>query len=67
MGGARSTYGGQEKCIQGFVGGNLSEGDHLEDPGIDGRVILKRILRKWNVGVWSGSVWLRIGTGGGHV
>ena len=24
-------------------------------------------LRKWDVGVWSGSSWLRIGTGGGHL
>jgi len=46
MGGACSMYGGEEKCIQGFTGGNLSEPDHLEDPGIDGRVILKRIFRK---------------------
>jgi len=25
------------------------------------------ILRKWDVGVWTGSSWLRIGTGGGHL
>ena len=28
---------------------------------------LRWILRKWDVGVWSGSSWLRIGTGGGHL
>ena len=22
---------------------------------------------KWDVGVWTGSIWLRIGTGGGHL
>ena len=43
------------------------EGDHLGDPGIDGRIILRRIFRTWDVGVWTGSSWLRIGTGDGHL
>ena len=30
--------------------GNLRERDHLEDPGIDGRIILRWIFRKWDVG-----------------
>jgi hypothetical protein len=29
----------------GFWWGNLKERDHLEDPGIDWRMILKRILK----------------------
>jgi len=28
---------------------------------------IKMDLQKWDVGVWSGSSWLRIGTGGGHL
>ena len=41
--------------------------DHLEDPGIDERIILGWIFRKWGVRAWTGSMWLRIGTGGGHL
>jgi len=32
-----------------------------------GRIILRWIFRKWNVGVWTGSSWFKIGTGGGHL
>jgi hypothetical protein len=45
----------------------MRERDHLEDPGVDGRVILRWLSRKWDVGAWTGSNWLRIGTGGGHL
>ena len=34
----------------------------MGDPGVDGRIVLRWIFRKWDVGVW-----LRIGTGGGHL
>jgi hypothetical protein len=43
------------------------ERDHLVDPGIDGRIILRRIFRNWDVGVWTGLSWLRIQTGGGDL
>ena len=33
--------------------------------GADGKIILKRIFRKWNVGLWTAPSWLRIGTVGG--
>ena len=39
----------------------------MVDPGVDGRIILRWIIRKWDVGVWTRSSCLRIGTGGGHL
>ena len=65
MDGTCSKYGREERCIQGF-GGEASERDHLEDLDLDGRIILRRIFMKWNVQVWTGLIWLRIGTAGGH-
>jgi hypothetical protein len=44
----------------------MRERDHLGDPGIDGR-ILRWIFKMWDVGVWTWSIWLRIGTVGWHL
>jgi hypothetical protein len=33
----------------GFWWGNLREGDHWGDPGVDGMIILRWIVRKWDV------------------
>jgi len=65
MGGECSAYGGEEYTV--FWWGNLRERDHLGDPAVDGRVIVGWIFRKWDVEVWTGSSWLRIVTGGGHL
>jgi len=50
----------------GFWWGNPRERDHLEHPGVDGRIILRWTVRKWDVGIWTASSWLRIGKGGGR-
>ena len=48
-----------------FMG--TSEGrDQLEDPDVNGSIILNRFLRKWD-GAWTGLIWLGIVTGGGHL
>jgi hypothetical protein len=39
----------------------------LGDPGVDGRIILRWIFRKGDVGEWTGSSWLMTGTVGGHL
>ena len=43
----------------------MRERDHLGDPGVDGRIILRWIFRKWDVDAWTGLIWLRIEAGGG--
>jgi hypothetical protein len=47
-----------------FWWGDLRERGHLEDLGLDGRIILKYILKKWDGKTWTGLIWLRIRTGG---
>ena len=42
--------GGRGEVHTGFWWGNMRERDYLEDPGIDGSVISKRIFRKWDGG-----------------
>jgi hypothetical protein len=44
---------------------NLKGRDHLKDLGIDSKIILEQILGKRGWGVWTGFMWLRIGTSGG--
>jgi len=52
----------------GFWWGNLRERDHLGDQGVDGKIVVKWIFRKWNGGrqvldrAGSG-----MGTDGGHL
>ena len=40
----------------------MRERDHLGNPGVNRKIIIKWIFRKWDVRVWTGSSWLRIGT-----
>jgi len=58
---------GRGEAYTGFWWGNLKERDHLGDLGVDGSVILRWMFWKWDVGVWIGSIWLRIGRGGGRL
>jgi hypothetical protein len=55
---------GEREVHTEFWWGNLRDGDYLEGPGVDGRIILKWILKKCD-GAWTGLSRLRIGRGGG--
>jgi hypothetical protein len=56
---------GEGKSV--YTIGNLMERNHLRDPVVDGRKILSWIFRMWDVGLWTGSFWFSVGTGGGHL
>jgi hypothetical protein len=46
---------GRGEVYKGFWWGNLKERDHLIDPDVDVRILLRWIFRKWDVVVWIGS------------
>jgi hypothetical protein len=46
--------------------GKHKEGNHLENTGVDGKIILGWIFTKWDVGFWARPSLLRIGAGGGY-
>jgi hypothetical protein len=41
---------GKGEVYTGFWRGNLRETDHMEEPGVDGKMILSWIFRKWDGG-----------------
>ena len=64
MGGACGAYGGGVHRVLVWK----PEGKRpLGDPDAVVRIILRWIFRKWEGLVRTGWIWLRIGTGGGHL
>ena len=58
---------GRREAYTGFRWGNLRERDHWGDQDVDGKIILRWILRKWKGVEGIGWSWLRIETGGGRL
>jgi len=46
-----SMYGVGERCVHGNGGGVLRERYHLEEQGLQERILLKRIFKEWNEGM----------------
>jgi hypothetical protein len=52
---------------KGVLVGKPDGKNHLGDAGVDKRILLRWIFRKWDVWVWTGPICLRIGADGGHL
>jgi len=53
---------GRQEIYTRFLSRNLLRRSHTEDLGIAGRIILNWISQKQGEKVWTGFIWLRIGT-----
>jgi len=58
---------GEERGVYRVLIGKPKGKNHWGDLGVDGWIILGRISRKWDVGIWTGLSWPRIETGGGRL
>jgi len=54
---------GDRRVAYRVLVGKPDRKSHLEDLGMDGRIILKWIFKKWDDVARTGSICLRIGTG----
>jgi hypothetical protein len=58
---------GEERGVHRVLVGKPEGKRPLGDPDVDGRIILRWMLRKLEGVMGTGWSWLRIGTGGGHL
>jgi hypothetical protein len=64
MGWTCSANGTDEKRVHSFSLQTCKERGHLGDLNIDGRIILKWLIKKYVVRMWTDFMWLRIGSSG---
>jgi hypothetical protein len=56
---------GKIKVCTKFWAENLKVKGYLEDPGVDGSIILEWILRKEGGNVWTRFIWVSMASSGG--
>jgi hypothetical protein len=67
----RMTWAGHVACMgkksnpYRILVGKPEGSNHYEDLGVGGRILLEWILERWDGVVWTGFIWLIIGTSGG--
>ena len=57
---------GEERGRIGYWLRKQRERHHWEELGVDGLIIIRWICTMWDVCMWTGLGWPRIGTGGGR-
>jgi hypothetical protein len=62
-----ASMGEMRNGYSNLVGKPEGKKKQLDDTGIDGRIILERSLEKLGCKVWTGFIWLRIGTSVGRL
>jgi hypothetical protein len=62
-GGTCSMHRTDNKCIQSF--GGKPKRYHFKDLGVEGRTILNWILKKQDMSIWAGFIWLWTETSSG--
>ena len=65
--GGHVAHMGERRVVYRVLVGKPQGKIYLEDPTVNGTIILRWVFRKWDVRSWTGSIWLCIGTGGGHL
>jgi hypothetical protein len=59
---AHVALAGDEKCVHSFGKKAWKEETQLENTGLDWRIILKWMFRKYDVSSWTGFILLNIGS-----